>query len=110
MGVNNPIPALLKITIKETPDAMTLRLEGRVSGVMANELRQTWSTLASTLGGRILKVDLRDAIYVDEAGLAVLSDIHHETGAGFEVGSPLTQYFAEQATRNQKREQTLKGA
>jgi ABC-type transporter Mla MlaB component len=106
--VNHSTSALLRITVKEAPDAMTLRLEGRVSGAMSEELRQTWSGLAPKLRGRTLNVDLRDAIYIDQAGLAVLSDIHDQTGANFEAGSPLTQYFADQAMRIQ--EQTLKGA
>lgn len=108
--MTNPTSALLRITVKEAPDAMTLRLEGRVSGAMSEELRQTWSRLAPKLSGRTLNVDLRDAIYIDEAGLVVLSDIHCQTGANFEVGSPLTQYFAEQATRIKHQEETWKGA
>jgi len=90
------------MTVKDAPDAMTLQLEGRLSGAMVNELRQTWLEIASKLQGRTLTVDLRDTIYIDEAGLAVLSDIHNATGAKFEAGSPLTQYFAEQAMRIQE--------
>ncbi len=89
---------------------MTLRLEGRVAGAVVDELRQAWSHVASKLDGRTLNVDLRDAIYVDHTGLAVLSDIHRQTGAMFEVGSPLTQYFAEQAMRIRDQEQIPKGA
>lgn len=101
-------PSLLRITVKEAPEGMTLRLEGRVSGAMTDELRQTWSALSCKLGRRNLTVDLRDAIYVDQAGLAVLSEIHRQSGAKFEAGSPLTQYFAEEAMRIQ--EGTSKGA
>lgn len=100
----------MRITVKDAPDAMTLRLEGKLSGAMADELRQTWSSLASKLGRRTLNIDLRDATYVDQAELAVLSDVHQETGAKFEAGSPLTQYFAEQATKIQKQDEALTGA
>jgi len=64
-----------------------------------DELRRTWTAIHQELNGRELVVDLRDAIYIDKAGLEVLADIHRQTGAKFEANSPLTQYFAEQAVR-----------
>jgi ABC-type transporter Mla MlaB component len=97
--VNTPNSGSLKITIANAPTALTLRLEGKASGAMVEELRRSWSTLYPELGNRQLVVDLRDVLYVDKAGLEVLADIHRQTGAKFEANSPLTQYFAEQAMR-----------
>ena len=108
--MNSPVSGLLKITIAGAPDALTLRLEGKASGAMVDELRRTWSAIRSELGSRQLVVDLRDAIYIDKAGLEVLAEIHRQTGAKFEANSPLTQYFAEQATRVESQNGIPKGA
>ena len=77
---------------------------------MVDELRRTWSAIHSELGSRQLVVDLRDAIYIDKAGLEVLAEIHRQTGARFEANSPLTQYFVEQATRIESQSGIPKGA
>ncbi|HTZ75888.1 MAG TPA: STAS domain-containing protein [Candidatus Aquilonibacter sp.] len=95
----NQISAPFRITVAEASDALMLRIEGKVSGPTAEELRQTWSTLSSKLGNRALVIDLRNALYIDANGLAVLAEIHRKTDAKFQADSPLTQYFAEQATK-----------
>lgn len=98
MNELNRIP--LKITVDRAENRLTLRLEGKISGPMVEELRRAWSAVAPEIGNRGLVVDLRDALYVDKAGLALLSDIHHATAAEFQADSPLTRYFAEQASGN----------
>jgi len=95
--VTNSIQGPLRITIDDANSSLTLRLEGKIAGPMVDELRRTWSALSSELGRRPLVIDLRDALYIDNKGLAVLADIHRSTDAQFQADSPLTQYFANQA-------------
>jgi anti-anti-sigma regulatory factor len=100
----------MRITVGQTHNALTIRLEGKLAGLMVDELRDAWPELASELGNRALVVDLRDTIYVDHAGQLLLAEIHHKTGANFQTNSPLTQYFAEQAIKIQNQNEALKGA
>jgi anti-anti-sigma regulatory factor len=100
----------LRITVDDASGSLTLRLEGRVAGGVVEELRRTWSGLSSELGKRPLVIDLRDAIYIDAKGLAVLGEIHGKTNAKFQTDSPLTQYFAEQATKFHDSDGNSKGA
>lgn len=108
--MNSSDSGSLRITVGDTPSVLTLRLEGKASGAMVDELRRSWSAIHPELGSRQLVVDLRDAIYIDKAGLEVLADIHRQTGARFEANSPLTQYFAEQATKLENQDEASKGA
>jgi len=76
---------------------------------MVTELGRAWSGVRNEVGKRDLIVDLRDTVFVDASGVALLGDIHKATHATFRTNSPLTRYFAEQAmgqgincTRSQK--------
>jgi anti-anti-sigma factor len=98
------------VTVAEEPSTLTLRIEGKVAGVTVDELCQAWRKISSKLAGRNVVIDLRDIIFIDRTGLAVLADIHRQTGAKFEATSPLTQYFAEQAMKIESQNGTSKGA
>jgi anti-anti-sigma factor len=99
----------LKITVEEGQNMVIVRLEGRVAGAMVDELNRTWRSLAPSLGGKRLVIDLHDLIFMDSAGVAALADIHNETGAEFRADTPLTKYFAEEAMKTKSTEER-KGA
>jgi anti-anti-sigma regulatory factor len=88
----------LRITIDDGPKKLMLKLEGRVSGPWARELRESWNSLSSAKGKNVV-VDLCDVTHVDSAGAEVLADIHKQTGARFLADTPMTEYFADQACR-----------
>jgi ABC-type transporter Mla MlaB component len=88
----------LKATIHQTGgDAVTLKIEGKLSGLHVPELHRAWQEFAPTLGVRKLLVDLRGVLHVDGSGRDLLAAIHARTGAEFLADTPLTKYFAEQA-------------
>jgi len=89
---------MLRISIQEEPAAVTLKLEGKVSGLWTGEFGRAWEKLAPSLGSRKLTVDLCGLGFVDAHGMQLLREIHEKTQAVFLTDSPLTKYFAEQAT------------
>jgi hypothetical protein len=58
-----------------------------------------WCSLAPSLGRRDLFINLRDVMFVDPAGLAVLAEIHDKSGAQFRTDTPLMKYFADEAMK-----------
>lgn len=76
---------------------MTLKIEGQIAGQQVPELRRAWLELATSLGERLLRVDLRGVTHVDAMGKNVLAEIHGKAGAEFLADTPLTKYFAEEA-------------
>lgn len=82
----------LRITISQSEEAVTLRLEGRITGPWVDELRRAWSELAP--GETQVRIDLREVTYSDQQGTAVLKDIYAKTGAEMLTSSPWTQHLA----------------
>jgi hypothetical protein len=95
---------MLKITVHEKPETITMQLEGRVIGPWVNEFDQVWRSLADSLGARKLCIDLRDVLQMDPDGRVVLSEIHKKTGADFLANTPITKYFADEARRDGENE------
>lgn len=92
----------LKISIEHNSDSVFVKLEGRVTGPWAVELQRVWQTLQPPVMGRRVVVDLCDVTFVDAQGNSILRTIHNETGAIFEANSPLTDYFAAEATQDEQ--------
>jgi anti-anti-sigma regulatory factor len=90
----------LRITVHNNPDSTVIKLEGRIAGPWADELGATWCELAIPLNEKLAAVDLRDVTYVDANGMQILRQIYREKKPAFLTGSPLTESFAEQASRN----------
>lgn len=90
---------MLRISIREEPAGVTLKLEGKVSGLWTGEFGRAWQKLAPSLGSRKLTVDLCGLGFVDAHGVQLLREIYENTQAAFITDSPLTKYFADQAMR-----------
>jgi hypothetical protein len=90
---------VLKITIDESAKEKTIRLEGKLMGPWVEQFNQVFKAVAESLGSRRLKVDLCGLSHVSVDGRQSLSEIHHATGAEFVANTPITKYFAQEATR-----------
>jgi anti-anti-sigma regulatory factor len=90
---------MLRITIHEGVKAQTIQLEGKIAGPWVEEFNRTWHSLAPSLGPKELLLDLRGVAFVDAKGRQLLRDIYQKTNASFLADSPLTQYFADDATQ-----------
>ncbi len=76
----------------------TLKLEGKLVGAWARELERTWQDLWAPTRQKPLRVDICEVTFADRAGTQILREIVQATGAEVIWDSPLTQYFANQAT------------
>jgi|SRR5579872_7457907 hypothetical protein len=90
---------LLRISIDERNGTQWLRLEGRVTGVWANEFERAWREIAATRDSSKFGVDLRGVTHMDMRGRQLLAQIHRDTAAEFLADSPITKFFAEEARR-----------
>ncbi len=64
---------MLRITVQDEPDQVTLKLEGNLGGIWVTELEDSWRTVNSTLAGRSLFLDLTAVDRVDSAGNYLLA-------------------------------------
>ena len=76
---------MLRITPKEQGTALTLSLEGKLSGPWVAELAQAWLEAQGRFPAAEATIDLRLVWFIDEPGRALLARIHRE-GCGL-VGS-----------------------
>ena len=88
---------MLRITIEDGDGEQTIRLEGKIVGLWAEEFGRVWESLASAVGTRRLQVDLRSVAFIDGRGRQLLRDIYRQTSATFLTNSPLMRHFAEEA-------------
>ena len=89
---------MLRISIKDDLPVATLKIEGKLVGPWAMELGRTWHDLWASASRMPLQVDIRGVTFADQTGTHILQEIVRETGAEILSDSPLTQYFANQAT------------
>ncbi len=89
---------MLKISINDEKAVATLKIEGKLVGPWAMELGRTWQDLWNSARRMPLQVDIRGVTFADQKGTHILREIVRETGAEILSDSPLTQYFANQAT------------
>jgi len=88
---------VLRITINDEPDQISVKLEGKIVGPWVAELDRTWRSLARSLETKKLSVDLRGVTYIGRDGRGLLASMYRQNHAQFKADSPLTQYFAEEA-------------
>ena len=66
---------MLRMTLKDEMDGSRLVIEGRLTGVWANEARHYWNSLVATRRV-VAAVDVQGVTAVDAVGKALLQDIH----------------------------------
>jgi len=89
----------MKITIQEANDIVTIKVEGRVIDLAVGEFDRAWRELVPSLGQKKLCIDLREVTFMDETGKYLLAKIHATNGADFLADTPLTKYYAQEATK-----------
>jgi len=105
---------MLRITISSDELSICFRLEGKLVGPWAKELRRTWDSVQARRRGapanadfafagadeRSCLLDLSAVNYVDDAGREVLAHCFAE-GAQLKAAGPLTSYIVETIVREQ---------
>lgn len=64
---------MLRISAEDGPQRVTLRLEGRLTGIWVKELEDAWREVESTRKGRALFLDCSAVEHVDQAGEYLLA-------------------------------------
>jgi hypothetical protein len=64
---------MLRITVQDRPEQVTLKLEGQLIGAWVSELEKSWRNANSRLLGRSLQLDLNAVDHVDGAGKYLLA-------------------------------------
>jgi len=64
---------MLRITIHERPEMLTLQLEGKLAGTWVAELQACFQNARTTRSEAAVRIDLREVTYVDACGKAFLA-------------------------------------
>jgi hypothetical protein len=88
---------MLRITIHDETNRMTMELEGRVAGPWVEELDRAWHSVESQGNMKDLCIDIRNVTFVDAKGKDVLRRIYQGTGASFLANTPLTEMYVAEA-------------
>jgi hypothetical protein len=92
---------VLKVSIKNDPDALHLYVEGRVVRPWANELEKLWQHAADHLVNKKFFLNLCGTTFVDRNGMQLLRRIVQTHNPIILADSPLTRQFAEQARQTE---------
>jgi ABC-type transporter Mla MlaB component len=71
---------MLKITVGQTREKITLKLEGSLRGAWVSELEDAWRAAVSDRTGRDVCLDLASVVGIDAAGRYLLLLIHERGG------------------------------
>jgi ABC-type transporter Mla MlaB component len=82
---------MLRITVQDEPEQVTLKLEGKLSGIWVAELEDSWRAVNSTLAGRSLRVDLTAVDRVDSAGNYLLALLRRSGAQLIASGTAMTE-------------------
>lgn len=83
---------MLRITVQQSRQKVTIKLEGRMVGPWVEELRRTWISLAPSVGSKVLRIDLCEVTFVDRPGKQLLREICI-AGARFRADTAMTKYL-----------------
>jgi ABC-type transporter Mla MlaB component len=87
---------MFKISTIDTPRERRVVVEGTLVQPWVAELRKTWSNADSSLEGRQLVIDLRNATQIDSEGEAAIVELMKD-GAKFCCSDVLTKHVLKQA-------------
>jgi ABC-type transporter Mla MlaB component len=85
---------MLRITVHETPQQITLKLEGSLTGSWVMELEDCWRAASSNPAGRLLCLDLTEVDSVDSAGTYLLALLHNRGVRLIASGLVMTELVA----------------
>jgi hypothetical protein len=97
---------LLRISVQNGNDELTLKVEGKLTGPWIGELTREWDSLTPFPHGKKLSLDLRGMTFVDRNGVEALGRIYGLTGAEILADTPLTQDFARKIRSTTPRRKT----
>jgi ABC-type transporter Mla MlaB component len=97
---------MLRITVHETLQQITLKLEGSLTGSWVMVLEDCWRVASSNPAGRLLGLDLTEVDNVDSAGTYLLALLHNRGVQLITSGLVMTELVAGIEEQWQLRKQT----
>jgi hypothetical protein len=92
---------MLRITVHDNPKACTFQLEGRLAGPWLREMEECWNSAVNQQRKPILRVDLTEVTFIDDAGKACLAAMHRQ-GAELVAADCLTKDIVAEITQKWK--------
>jgi hypothetical protein len=89
---------MLRITVHDSPRALTFELEGSLSGPWLRVLEECWKGTLARQRRPNLRVDMTGVTFIDAAGKACLAAMHRE-GAEFVAPDCLTKAVVAEITQ-----------
>jgi hypothetical protein len=93
---------MFRITIDESPESVTLRLEGKLIGPWVEEVEQCWRKVFDTVGPRTVLVDLSAVDFADRAGRLLLARME-SAGFRIEASGLMREYLVERVSQDSNR-------
>jgi ABC-type transporter Mla MlaB component len=90
---------MLKITTRSESTLDILELEGRLAGPWNEELKECWRQ--ATRADHEVRVVLKQVTFIDEAGKALLADMHR-AGVKFDANGCMTRAVIAEIARGEK--------
>jgi len=87
---------MLRITLHDQPQVLTLQLEGKLAGPWVRELEQSWQAVVGQ-HKRVVRLDLTGVTFIDAAGKQALAGMHLQ-GARFAVAGCLMRAIVAEIT------------
>jgi len=88
---------MLRITVQESVQASTFKLEGKLTGPWVRELEQSWAQVTAVPGHAVI-IDLADVTFIDYAGKELLARMH-ESGAKLIACNPMNRSIVDEIAR-----------
>ena len=88
---------MLRITVHDNPERLTIQLEGKLAGPWVRELEDCWQSTRARRRKPVLRFDLTGVTFIDAAGKAFLAAMHRQ-GAEFVAADCLTKAVVTEIT------------
>ncbi|MBS1788934.1 MAG: hypothetical protein JST85_14485 [Acidobacteria bacterium] len=93
---------MLKITEQGDESSLTFKLAGRLAGEWTSELERCWRNAVSLLQPNLIRVELAEVTYVDDAGKQLLTQMAR-AGAALVAADVVMKALVEQIALHLKR-------
>ena len=90
---------MLRITVHNKSKTITFQLEGSLAGPWLQVLEDCWQRALRRPRKSILRVDLSEVTFIDDAGKACLAAMHRQ-GAEFVAADCMTKAILDEITRS----------
>jgi anti-anti-sigma regulatory factor len=90
---------MMRITRQQDGETITLKIEGRLAGEWANEMKRCWDEVKNDTRSLAIRIDLTEVTFIDVAGRGLLAQMF-ASGAIAGAVNVMTKAIVEQLTGN----------